>query len=126
MDRRSQDNGRDDQGAAKVNRGRSEAASRSSYWQPGWPLQPGSRGSESKDRRDDRRRKRLSQQGHLRERWRNRYRTDDRTGLRTGNQPMIFRRHSDTYGASGPHLGPMIAARGRWATVKAMPIEVGA
>jgi hypothetical protein len=39
---------------------------------------------------------------------------------------MIFRRHSDTYGATGPHLGPMIGARGRWATVKVMPIEVGA
>jgi hypothetical protein len=39
---------------------------------------------------------------------------------------MIFRRHSNTYGATGPYLGPMIGARGRSATVKVMPREVGA
>ncbi len=31
---------------------------------------------------------------------------------------MIFRRHSDTHGATGPYLRPMIGARGRSATVK--------
>jgi hypothetical protein len=39
---------------------------------------------------------------------------------------MIFRRHSNTYGTTGPYLGPMIGARGRLATVKVMLREAGA
>ena len=39
---------------------------------------------------------------------------------------MIFRRHCNTDGTTGPYLGPMIGARGRSATVKVMPREVGA
>jgi hypothetical protein len=39
---------------------------------------------------------------------------------------MIFRRHSNTYGTTGPYVVPMIGARGRLATVKVMPREVGA
>ena len=39
---------------------------------------------------------------------------------------MISQRHSSTYGAAGPYLGPMVGARGRLATVKVMPREADA